>query len=90
MMALVQAASPAARQDLLHRRAAELEAAFLSEMLAHAGFDVAAGSFGGGIGEQQLASLLRGEQAAAMVRAGGLGLAESLFRAMDRGAAHDF
>lgn len=61
---------------------AELETSFLSEMLGHAGLAAAPGGFGGGIGEEQFGSFLRQEQAAALVRAGGLGLAESLFRAM--------
>jgi Rod binding domain-containing protein len=63
----------------------QLEAAFLAEMLGHAGFGAARQSFGGGAGEEQFASFLREEQAAAMVRAGGIGLAESLFRAMTGG-----
>ncbi len=78
---------PAARQLLLHGKADELEAAFLSEMLAHAGVGPGKGSFGGGIGEEQFASFLRNEQAAAMVRGGGIGLAESLFRALTKGDA---
>ena len=38
------------------------------------------GAFSGGIGEEQFASFLREGQAAAMVRAGGIGLAERLIR----------
>ena len=60
----------------------QLEAGFLAEMLGHAGFGAARESFGGGAGEEQFGSFLRQEQAKAMVRAGGLGLAESLFNAM--------
>lgn len=68
----------------LMRRARELEAAFLTEMLGHAGLGQTGGdsSFGGGIGEDQFASFLRGEQARMMVDRGGIGLAEGLFRAM--------
>ncbi|MDZ4135049.1 MAG: rod-binding protein, partial [Paracoccaceae bacterium] len=54
-------------------------------MLGHAGFGAARDSFGGGIGEEQFASFLRNEQAAAMVKKGGIGLAEVLFRAMAGG-----
>lgn len=72
----------------LRRLAGDLEAAFLSEMLGHAGLGTVSDSFGGGIGEEQFASFLRQEQAAAMVRTGGIGLAESLFRAMTEGR-HD-
>ncbi|MCB6177958.1 rod-binding protein [Rhodobacter sp. Har01] len=63
-------------------QARELEAAFLSEMLQHAGMDGESGSFGGGIGEEQFSSFLRLEQARQMVAKGGIGLAEQLFRAM--------
>ena len=59
-----------------------LEATFLSEMLKAAGVDDFATGFDGGIGQEQFASFLRDEQAAAMVEAGGIGLAESLFNAM--------
>lgn len=65
----------------MRRLAGELESTFLAEMLGHAGLG-AAGQFAGGIGEEQFASFLRREQAGAMVRAGGIGLAESLFLAM--------
>lgn len=66
----------------LREKAAELETAFLAEMLGHAGLGEARDSFGGGIGEDQFSSLLRHEQAAAIVKAGGIGLTEVLFRAM--------
>lgn len=68
--------------DALMRQAKELEVAFLSEMLGHAGLDQQSGSFGGGAGEDQLSSFLRQEQARLMVENGGIGLAETLFRAM--------
>lgn len=66
----------------LWAKAAELETAFLSEMLGHAGLGAAQEGFGGGIGEEQFSSFLRQEQAAAIVKAGGIGLTESLFRAL--------
>jgi Rod binding domain-containing protein len=69
-------------QAKLHQLAQDLEATFLAEMLDYAGLGETSQSFGGGIGERQFASFLRQEQAAAMVKAGGIGLAESLFRAM--------
>lgn len=71
-----------AREAVLRARAQELEAAFLSEMLGHAGLGSGDGTFGGGIGEEQFASFLRDEQAKAMVKAGGIGLAESIFHAL--------
>ncbi|MFN0113706.1 MAG: rod-binding protein [Paracoccaceae bacterium] len=72
--------------DAALRRAAEaLEATFLSEMLKSAGFGEARDGFGGGAGEAQFASLLRDEQARAIVAAGGLGIAERIFRALAKG-----
>lgn len=75
--------------DHLRAVAQELEAAFLSEMLKHAGLGAPRGHFGGGAGEDQVASLLRTEQARAMTERGGLGLAESLFNALVARAGSD-
>jgi Rod binding domain-containing protein len=87
--ALSTLALPAGRRApdtaALRHLAQELEAAFLGEMLGHAGLGESRESFGGGIGEEQFASFLRREQATAMVRAGGIGLAESLFLALTEG-----
>lgn len=74
----------AADERALRDAADALEAQFLSEMLKSAGLGETPESFGGGIGEDQFASFLRSEQATAMVRAGGIGLAESIFEAMKR------
>lgn len=70
------------RDRALWTAAQDLEAAFLAEMLAAAGLGAARESFGGGAGEEQFASFLRREQAGAMVRSGGIGLAEALYEAM--------
>jgi len=79
---------PEQARAVLMEKARALEAAFLSEMLSHAGLGrTSDGGFGGGIGEQQFASFLRNEQAGQMVQRGGIGLAEQLFRAMTRGDA---
>lgn len=75
--------TPAAnRNDTIRARAAGLETAFLSQMLAHAGLDRALSGMGGGAGGDQFASFLRDEQAQAIVRAGGIGLTEPFFRAL--------
>lgn len=66
----------------LHAKAAEMEAAFLSEMLQAAGLGRPSKDFGGGAGEEQFASFLREAQAKAIVQSGGLGLTEALFRSM--------
>ena len=68
--------------DRLHEAARELEATFLAEMLKSADFGKPRESFGGGAGEQQFGSFLREAQAEAMVKAGGIGLAEHLFNAL--------
>ncbi|WP_128254884.1 rod-binding protein [Falsirhodobacter deserti] len=74
---------PVAQQpDRLREKAAQLETAFLTEMLGHAGLDAATEGFSGGIGEEQFASFLREEQAKALVQSGGIGLTERLYRAM--------
>lgn len=72
--------------DPLRAKAVELEAAFLAEMLGHAGLGSTTDGFGGGVGEGQFASFLRQEQALAIARHGGVGLAEQLFRALQRRA----
>ncbi|MEY4984792.1 MAG: hypothetical protein RIR62_3058 [Pseudomonadota bacterium] len=76
---------PADRNDLIRARAAGLETAFLSQMLAHAGLDRALSGMGGGAGGDQFASFLREEQAQAIVRAGGIGLTEPFFRVLGGG-----
>lgn len=65
-----------------------LEANFLAEMLKSAGMGKPQDGFGGGIGEDQFASFLVQEQARAIAERGGVGLAEQIFNAMQRGK-HD-
>lgn len=77
-------ATPSPRQQQLMAKAKELEATFLSEMLAYSGLGEMQGSFGGGEGEAQFASFLRQEQARLMVDSGGIGLAEMIFKSMAR------
>lgn len=85
MMDAIAPAPPGGVAARLHAKAAEMETAFLAEMLAHAGLGDAQGAFGGGIGEEQFGSFLREEQARALVARGGIGLTESLFKALMRG-----
>lgn len=73
---------PPTRDERLRAAAEKLEAGFLAEMLKAAGLGTPRDAFGGGTGEDQFASFLREAQAAEMVRAGGIGLAQSLFEAM--------
>jgi peptidoglycan hydrolase FlgJ len=74
--------SDAIRTATLRTKAEELEASFLSEMLSYTGMDKSVDSFGGGHGEEQFTSFLRQEHATAMVAAGGIGLAEQLFKSL--------
>lgn len=70
------------RDQAIMAAAQELEATFLSEMLKAAGFGKSREAFGGGAGEDQFASFLRDAQATEMTKAGGIGLAESLYQAL--------
>ncbi|MFN3293075.1 MAG: rod-binding protein [Gemmobacter sp.] len=70
------------RDATLRQKARELEGVFLAEMLRHAGVAKLPESFGGGAGEEQFASFLREAQARAIVKKGGIGLAEHLFHAL--------
>ena len=73
----------ASDHDKAMRNAAEeLEATFLAEMLKPMGASASRGDFGGGIGEEQFSSFLLQEESRAMVRSGGIGLAESIFQSM--------
>lgn len=73
---------PAARDAALRAAAEGLEASFLAVMLQSAGVGAPREAFGGGTGEAQFASFLSEAHAAAIVRRGGIGLAESLFNAL--------
>ena len=72
----------APRDRALREAAEKLEAGFLAEMLKSAGLGKTSSHFGGGAGEDQFGSFLVEEQAMQMVRAGGIGLAESLFQSL--------
>ena len=74
---------PVPNEVQLREKAREMEAAFLAEMLKHAGVGEVKSEFGtGGPGEEQFASFLRHEQAKSMVEGGGIGLAETIFNAL--------
>lgn len=78
--------APLPKSGRLHEAAIALEASFLAEMLKSAGLGRTPESFGGGAGEDQFASFLVREQAMSMARAGGIGLAETIYNALkDRG-----
>lgn len=66
----------------LRDAALRLEAGFLKEMLESAGLGRAPAGLSGGAGEDQFASFLLDAQALRLAKAGGIGLAESLFEAL--------
>ena len=70
------------REAAMMEAAQKLEASFLAEMLTSAGLGKSRASFGGGAGEDQFASFLVQEKAMQMVRAGGIGLSETIFEAL--------
>lgn len=75
--------APSTQRDRALWQAAEkLEANFLAEMLKSTGLGSTSDSFGGGQGEEQFQSFLRTAQAELMVKAGGIGLTQSLFEAL--------
>jgi Rod binding domain-containing protein len=71
-----------AQSDPLRQAAQELEASFLAEMLKSAGLGKSRESFGGGTGEDQFSTFMIRAQATEMAKAGGIGLAESLYHAL--------
>lgn len=74
--------NPPRRDPELWAASRSLEASFLAQMLRSAGLGEARSEFGGGAGEAQFADLMVAEQARLMAQAGGLGLAESIYRAL--------
>lgn len=73
---------PSNTQDPMRQAAEDLESAFLAEMLKSAGLGKARDSFGGGAGEDHFSSFLVEAQAKQITKAGGIGLAESLYNAL--------
>ena len=74
--------TPVPKDKVLMDAAQKLEASFLAEMLKSAGLGQSSESFGGGAGEDQFASFLVQEQAMLMVKAGGIGLSESIYETL--------
>lgn len=70
------------RHEALWTVAQDLEAAFIAEMLKHGGLGPSSGPFSGGPGEEQFASFLTQEHARLFTERGGIGLSESIFRAL--------
>ncbi|RID90741.1 chemotaxis protein chel [Gemmobacter lutimaris] len=77
-----------APESRIQARAAELETAFLSEILGYSGLFAAETEFSGGPGAAQFASFLRDEYARGIVGSGGLGLGRAFVDAMWRGQTH--
>lgn len=64
------------------RVAEEFETVFLSEMLKYSGVNKTSQSFGGGPGEEAFASMLNDAYAEALVSAGGIGIADLVYKSM--------
>lgn len=75
-----------AGDEALAHVARDLEATFLSVMLREAGVGAPRSAFGGGTGEDQFASFLTEAYARQLAEAGGIGLAESIFRSLQERA----
>ncbi len=76
------AAPSAEREAAMMEAARALEASFLAEMLGAAGMGKTREAMGGGAGEDAFGSLLVRAQAEEMTRAGGIGLARSIYEAL--------
>ncbi len=78
----VNGPSRSARAEELRNVAKAFEASFLSEMLKASGMGKGRSEFGGGAGEDAFSSMMVDEQAKLMVKRGGIGLSESIFRSL--------
>lgn len=74
----------ARRRETLRGVSTQFEAMFLAEMLKHAGSGQRAEEFDGGAGEAAFGGMLISERAKLMTEAGGVGLAEHIFKALLR------
>lgn len=83
MTELFSVAPSLAQTSALRRSAEALESAFLAEMLKSAGIFRSPEGVNGGSGEDQFVSFLADAQARAMVARAGLGLADSIERALE-------
>lgn len=70
------------RTEELKKAAVAFEAMFLAEMLEHGGLGRAPEGFGGGHGEEAFRGELVAQQARLMAERGGIGIADTIFRAM--------
>lgn len=72
------------RQDPAHQHkiAKEFEASFLAEMLKYSGINKTSETFGGGAGEDAFSSMLNDAYAESLVEAGGIGIAELVYRSI--------
>ena len=73
---------PRPDEAALARVARDMEASFLAVMLGQAGVGAPRGTFGGGTGEDQFASVLTQAYAERMAERGGIGPAESILRSL--------
>ena len=76
-----------AQNERLRAAAHQIEVQFLSTFLKLSEAGSAPDLMGGGIGEEQFKSFLKDAQATEISKAGGLGLAESLYAALTQSVA---
>ena len=84
----IQRATVDDRDSKLRAAAVEFEASFLAEMLKSAGLGKTQGPFSGGTGEEQFSGFLVQAQAREMAHAGGIGLADAIYRSL-KGRPHE-
>lgn len=78
------------QHERIRGAAVEFEAFLISQMLQASGLHRTPTEMGGGVGEDQFASLLTDAHARLLATRGGIGLGESLFRSIARNEApHD-
>ena len=70
------------RKSAMKATAEEFEAVFLAEMLSHTSLAETSDNFGGGAGEDAFKSMLTREWANQLTEKGGIGLSETIYKAL--------
>ncbi len=73
---------PTLKPDPQRKIAEEFEASFLAEMLKYSGVNKTSESFGGGAGEEAFSSMLNDAYAQALVKSGGIGIADLVYKSI--------
>jgi len=70
------------KPDPQRKIAEDFEASFLTEMLKHSGVNKTSESFGGGAGEEAFSTMLNDAYAQALVKSGGIGIANLVYKSI--------